>query len=311
MAEATDVLLALGLPEDALGMALATSEAWEQSGGPATASYWQSMPDPILNRSREELFLVTALASSVAGRMGAVSHRHPWRLQFDVAYLAQVTGLMQSVHSIDSLCSNYCYADALCLARTLHSRAFALALFGFAPYLWDDWLESPRQTRYLDGQMRRELAAHGVQILPHLYEYYSELVHGQMPALFEIGHFETGLYSESRPVENSIFAVAKMLVGVMGWIGVSALVLDAGDDVVPEVVSLDGAYSAMLESALDYRRIDNLFGLIAQDRHWMETGKNKQQLEMFDFAGYRRQLGLFHRDSKPKHLGKAYMRPTD
>lgn len=55
-------------------------------------------------------------------------------------------------------------------------------------------------------------------------------------------------------------------------------------------------------------RIEQLFTIMAEDRHIERIGKKKFVTRLFDFEEYQRQLSLFHRKSRPKQLSNKYQR---
>jgi hypothetical protein len=302
----SEVLVALGVPADAVEVPLAAARHLEAMGGPSLQSYWNATPRPSLSCSRDKFLLAGVMALAVHRLLATVHCRHEWRLQLDVVYMTQTKPLVQSIKAVDLLCEARCYADALSVIRTLHSRTQQLVLFSLNPCLYEEWLQNPRHEKFLDGHIRRELASHGIHIFPHLYDQASEVIHGHLGALAEAGFFERGLFPEIPSVANTVFVLAKSLAGVMGWTGLSAVAADLGQEQDKFVKDVTRVYSSMLSAVLNPRDIYSIWSLLGQDRHWEKTGKDKHTVRLFDFEDYQRQLQLFHRQTKPKRLSKKY-----
>jgi len=307
--EKTEVLVSLGVPVDAVEYPMAAARHLEAMGGPPLQSYWNATPQSSVSRSRDKFMLAGVMALAVHKLLGTVQYRHEWRLQFDVVYMTQTKPLAQSIKAVDLLCEARCYADALSVIRTLHSRTQQLVLFSLNPCLYEEWLQNPRHEKFLDGHIRRELASHGIYIFPHLYNQASEVIHGHLGALSKAGYFERGLFPEIPSVANTVFVLAKSLAGVIGWTGMSAMTADLeGQGQDKSVKDVARVYSSMLSAVLDPRDIYSIWSLLGQEKFWEKTGKDKHTVRWFDFADYQRLLQLFHRRTKPKRLSKKYRR---
>lgn len=303
----SEVLVALGVPVDAVEYPLTAARHLEVMGGPSLSSYWNATPQPSLTCSRDKFLLAGVMALAVHRLLATVNYRHEWRLQFDVVYMSQSKALAQSIKAVDLLCEAHCYADALSVIRTLHSRTQQLVLFSLNPCLYQEWLQNPRHEKFLDGHIRSELAIHGIHVFPHLYDQASEVIHGHLGALSEAGYFERGLFPELPAVANTVFVLAKSLAGVIGWTGLTAATADLeGQDQDSSVTAVARVYSSMLSGVLEPRDIYSIWSLLGQDRHWEKTGKERRTVRWFDFAKYQRQLQLFHRPTQPKRLSKKY-----
>lgn len=303
----SEVLVALGVPVDAVKYPLAAAHHLEAMGGPSLSSYWNATPQPSLACARDKFLLAGVMALSVHRLLAAVDYSHEWRLQFDVVYMSQSKSLAQSIKTIDLLCEAHCYADALSVIRTLHSRTQQLVLFSLCPCLYEEWLRNPRHEKFLDGHMRSELANHGIYVFPHLYDQASEVIHGHISALSEGGYFESGLFPEIPSMANTVYVIAKSLAGVIGWTGLSATIADLkNQNQDSSITAIARIYTSMLKDVLDPRDICSIWSLLGQDRHWEKTGKNKRTARWFDFIEYQRQLQLFHRQVQPKRLSKKY-----
>jgi len=173
------VLQGLGVPLDSCGLFLDAARWLEASGGPAASSYWTAVDLPLVDRQRDEFFVAGALALIGAHLVAAEPGGSDWRIRYDGAYLFETKPLAQTICSIDLLCSARCYVDAISVVRTLQSRVQLLVLFSLGPHLFDEWLVDSGAKKFRDGEVRKELAAHSLDIFPHLYHWFSDVVHGR------------------------------------------------------------------------------------------------------------------------------------
>jgi len=302
----------MGVPNNTLHIPLIGSQYLEEMGWTPTSSFWNGTARSLPERQRNELYLVASGTIWIGLLLHKLPQQNDYRLQFDIAYLFQQKGVLQTLRSIDLLCSANCYPDALTIVRSLHTRLNLLILCSCGPYLFDDWLKNPKHEIFIDGHIRTELANHGLYPFPHLYDTFSEIVHGQYQALNESGYMVNGLFPEIPAIANLVLVGAKFLIGVMGWVGLSMLLQDRGGEgrgtrlphELQEAVLL---YKYFRESLLVPNRYDHLWTMIPEERHWNKAGKGKKIVaQWFEFDEYRRQLGLFHRKSQPKQLGKKY-----
>ena len=184
-----------------------------------------------------------------------------------------------------------------------------LALFALGPHLFDEWLKDPRDKRFLDGRIRDELANHGISIFPHLYEQFSESVHGQYQALADAGYLEEGLLRRIVALENQVLVASKLLFGAVGTLGLSALELWPREGIRENLDESKELFGFLLDQILPPHRWGHLFTTIAEERHWRPAGKDKEIVaEWLDHGELRRQLELFGRKSRPKELGRPYRR---
>lgn len=304
-----EILLKLGVPPEGVEYPFAGALYLEGVGGPPLSSFWNELSPDLVARQRDEFFLAGTTALAVAQLPRDIPHRNDWRLSFDVAYLFQTKPLVQAIQAINLFCTARCYSDAFSVIRTLHSRTQQLVLFSLGPHLFDEWLRNPGHEKFLDGHIRGELSNQGIYVFSHLYDQLSEVVHGQLQALSETGYFEKGLFPEIPAVANMVFVAAKFLLGVIGWVGVSAVLVDQ-DGVAqkpPGIEALTAIYSTMFSNVLRPARFDHLWTMLAEERHWEKAGKDKTIIaKWFQFEEYQRQLRLFHRPGQPKSLGKRY-----
>ena len=227
--------------------------------------------------------------------------------EFAVAYLFLLKGLAQTASSVHTLSSAGCYLDAISVIRSLHGRVNLLALFALGPHLFDEWLKTPKESRFLDGHIRDELANHKITIFPHLYEQFSETIHGQYQALAETGYLQEGLFPRIFAIENQVLVASKLLFGVVGCIGLSVLALWPCQAIVADLKEEETLFAFLVDKLLPPYRFDHLFTSIAEDRHWRKSGKDRKIVgEAFDHTEFRRQVELFGRKQRPKELGKPY-----
>jgi len=283
----------------------------EEMGAPEAALWWpaENPDDKVANwlaRQHTEFSLVVTSALSLAPLFGQPSTLD-WEIDFNIAYLFFAKGCAQAAAAIQLLTHSRCYADAFTTVRGLHTRVNFLTLMALGPHLFDEWLKSPKESRFLDGHVRDELANHEIGTFPHVYEHASEVVHAQFTALAEAGYMETGLFPRVPAIENRVLASAKFLFGIIGWVGVSVLALQAGSRIDQELRDHENLFAFLDRDILAPNQFDHLLASIAEDRHWTTIGKDKMAIaHWFSASEFRRQLELFHRSSQPKRLGKQY-----
>jgi hypothetical protein len=285
----------------------------ESMGGPDPDLWWPAhsggnQVSDWLARQHCELSLSVAFALSLARLFGRQS-RLDSQLEFDVAYLFFTKACAQAGASIQILTNSKCYADAFVVLRALHGKVNLLTLMALGTHLFDEWLKSPKETRFLDGRVRDELANHGITTFPHMYEHASEITHGQYLALTEAGYMETGLFPRIPPIENRILVSTKLLFGIIGAVGINVLALHPRDKIDQDLHEHEALFAFMEENILKPNRFDHLLASIAEDRHWLKISKDKMAIaHWFSASEFRRQLELFRRPSQPKRLGKQYRR---
>lgn len=308
-------LVALDVPPALTRIPIAGAWYLDYMAAPEADLWWPTdlTPNEVDNwlaRQHSELSLVITSTMSLMALFGS-NRADDEDIEFDVAFLFFAKSLAPSAAAIQLLTTAHCYADGFGIVRALHGRVNLLALMSLAPHLFNEWLKEPKQTRFLDGQIRSELSNHGIYTFPHMYEQASEVVHSQLFAMSEAGHMEPGLFPRIPSVENRVLASAKFLLGIVGAIGVSVLELRACRRGDREVADHKAMFDFLYQNVLAPNRLDHLPTSIAEDRHWIQIGKDKQAIgHWFSLQHYREQLELFRRSSQPKRLGKAYRRGT-
>lgn len=306
-----NAIAALKVPEELAHIPIAGATYLASMGVPDPAIWWPSDlgSDEVTNslaRQHSELSLVVTSTLSLMYLFGR-PQKLDKHLDFDVAFLFFAKSLAQSAATIQLLTHARCYADVFTVVRALHTRVNLLTLMSFGSHLFDDWLKTPKESRFLDCHVRSELANHGVYTFPHVYEQASEVVHAQFFALTEAGYMEAGLFPHLPAVENRLLASAKFLFGIVGWIGVSVLSIREGHEQDLDLRDHEALFAFLEQDVLAPNRWDHLLSLIAEDRHQIPMGKEKVAIgHWFSPREYQRQLGLFHRSSQPKRLGKLY-----
>jgi hypothetical protein len=80
-----------------------------------------------------------------------------------------------------------------------------------------------------------------------------------------------------------------------------------GSAVPKEMEEIRRLYAFIREHLLQPARLDHLWTMLAEDRHWEKVSKTETAVaKWFDFDEYQRQLALFHRKGQRKTLGKKY-----
>ena len=303
-------IAALGAPEDVIHIPITGALYLQEMGGPSISTYWSgpevAEKSNLIQKQRGEMFLVVTSVLSLM-ELYALPSSPDKQQKFDVIFLFFLKSFAQTAVAVHHLSSAGCYLDAFSLIRSLVGRVNLLALFALAPHLFDEWLRFPKDKCFLDRYIRKELASHGITIFPHFYHQFSEAIHGQYQAVGETGYMEKGLFPKIIPIENQVLVANKLLFGVIGNIGLSALSLwprPGSSEVLKEQERL---FAFVVKELLPPNRFDHLFTTIAQERHWKSVEKNKTVIgEWFDQNVFRRELKLFGGNPPAKKLGDRY-----
>ncbi|MHA1613904.1 MAG: hypothetical protein ACTSYJ_03605 [Candidatus Thorarchaeota archaeon] len=295
----------IGVPENGISIALFGAMYYESQDGIPMTDYWLDSKSVTM---RDELLLIANSYFSLAGMITQLKCRSEWAQMFRVAYLFRLKANAQSLISIDRLNQMHCYGDALSIVRTMHSRINLLLLFSLNPCLHNEWLSDPKNSKYLDGKVREILTSTGLNTMGHMYEHFSEIIHGQYQALSEIGYMEQGLFSNVTAIETLIYVAEKYLLAIAGYSLLAICRMDFGNANLPE--KLENAtelYDYIECNLLGHDRLEHLFTLVAEERHWIKTGKGKYSIgDAYDFKQLDAQIELFHRENQPKTLRRPY-----
>ena len=266
--------------------------------------YWKSKDFT----KRDEFYLVLNAYLGLVGAFYQNAENNEWRLKFDVAFLFQLKSNAQSAKSIELLVTNKCYADSLVICRTLISRLNLLILCSLNPDLFDFWLKNPKDKIFLDGQIRNELKNNSISLPTHLYEFYSEITHGQIQGLCEIGYLEQGLFADVKPAENQIWVTAKFAIATIYYTGLCMAIQDCEGKSIPERFKNHQILFDWLEKHyLAHNRIDQLWTFLMEDRHVEKVGRNEYVIGRgYDFKAIKEQIAKFHRKGQKKKLSKKY-----
>jgi hypothetical protein len=298
-----DILTDYGLPLKQ-SISLCTSSLYFQViGGTKMDAYWN---DSKLFDIRDEFYLVSNSYISVL-RISQQIDAMDWLLKFQVAYLFQFKQNLQSIKSIDILTDQKCYADAFAVCRAMQSRANLLMLCSLEPNLFDHWLKNPKDPRFLDGHIKRELESNGLNTMDHIYELASEIIHGHLLGHSNIGFFTKGIFNYIPAIRNQIYVVGKFLLSIVAYSVLQAtLIINPHNEDLRE---MDELYNYFFGSVLAFSRLDNLWALIAEDRHWKKVGKKRFIAgSSYNFEQYREQLIKFHKPLRQKkRLSKEYL----
>jgi len=305
MKEKMIFLIRNGIPKESVANLTAGAMWFQEMGGIPLNEYW--VREKFDNR--DEFFLLANTLFSLTHLASTSKHKNEWRLTFDGAFLFQAKANAQSVVAIEKTVSANCYADAYAVCRAMHSRLNLLLLFSLNPFLFDYWLKNPKDERFLDGRIRSELENNGICTMPHLYKLYSEIIHGQYPALAETGYMEQGVFIEIPAIKNTIYVAAKFILAMASYSMLSMAIadLDSASFLAP-VQEWEILFDFLTKDILAHNRFDHLWTVLAESRHWEKMGKNRYKVgSSFDYKGYRDQLIKFHRASgQRKRLSKQY-----
>lgn len=306
MAEKISILSKYGLPVFQATKLVASAFFLQDEGGSAVESYWT---DPNNFTARDEYFLVANTIIPLA-QISSTLEGEEWLLTFQTAYLSQVKQTAQSVKALDLLSIANCYADAFGVIRALHSRTNLLLLFSFNPDLFRYWLANPKDPKYLDGHIRRELEKHGLRTMTHSYELASELLHGQIQAHSDVGLFENGIFNNIPAIKNRLYILGKFILGAFAYSIIQATLIGkiCKEQNKKEVIEFESMFDNFLDTILSQNKQEHMFTIIAEERHWEKIGKNKYDIGgSFNYLEYKEQLLKFHRNSgQKKHLSKEY-----
>jgi len=293
-----------GLPEKVIPFLSAGAMYFEKMNGVKSGQYWQKKEFTM----RDEFFVLLNSYFGMANIAKNLSPKNEWRLKFDVSFLFFLKLNAQSAYSIDSLCKANCYADAFGVCRTIHSRLNLLMLFALKPLLFDDWLKNSKDDKYLDGKVRQELENRGINTVEHFYHFASEIIHSQFNATTDIGYFQKGLFPEIPAIKNQVYVTAKFIIGMSYSVMLHMIDQDYEDNTPKELKLGKDLFEWLMSKYLVSSRLEHLFTIVAEERHWVKEGKNKFKAGgAFDFEGFKTQVEKFHRSSgQQKTLSSNY-----
>ena len=306
IAQKIHILLKYGLSEFQATKLVAGACFLQDEGGSAVESYWT---DPNNFTARDEFYLIANTIIPLA-QIASILEGEGWLLTFQAAYLSQVKQNAQSVKALDLLSLANCYADTFGVIRAVHSRTNLLLLFSFNPNLFRHWLDNPKDPKYLDGHIRRELEKHGLRTMTHSYELASELLHGQMQAHSDVGLFEKGIFNNIPAIRNRLYILGKFVLAAFAYSIIQATLVGKIHKAQNkrEVIEFESMFDNFFNTILSQNKWEHMFTIIAEERHWEKIGKNKYDIGgSFNYLEYKEQLLKFHRNSgQKKHLGKEY-----
>ena len=258
-----EVLKLNEIPEYLIPTIVAGAAYYENLSGVPTSEYWTGKDFD----TRDEFFVILNSYFGFFSLAKKIPERNEWRLKFDVAFLFQLKLTAQSAFSLNLLTSKHCYPDAFAICRTMISRLNQLLLFAFNPQLFDEWLKNPKNEKFLDGHIRKELTNNGISTVFHLYELTSEIIHSQYEGLVNAGYFEKGFFPEIPSLRNQIFVIAKFILGMSYQTILSMFLQDReGENIPDELKNYNDLFDWFLKSYLVPNRIDHVFTFLAEDR---------------------------------------------
>ena len=304
---ATSVLKWLQLPDSTLTQLVSGALWFEHVGGSPHEDYW-NISDVLT--MRDEFFAVATAYFATAASVSSLSHKGELAQAFHVPLLFHLKANAQAVRSIDQLCTNNCYSDAFSVIRTLHSRVNLLILFSLNPYLFDEWLADPKDPKFLDGKVRKVLRDNDISTMDHMYEFYSEIIHGQAEALTDVGYFTHGVFPELPAIRNQAYVSGKLLLAAAGHtlVAINKAGLN-GASSIELANDLQSLYAALDGYTLAFGRLEHFQTVLAEDRHWTKSGKDKFEAGgAYSSDQVADQIAKFHRIKQPKRLHTPYER---
>lgn len=299
------VLKTCGVPEELSNLLIAGGMYLEGQGGIPLSDYWLS---PTTVNMRDEFFVVANTYLAVARIIPKLKCNHAWAEAFHVAFLLHMKANMQAINSLDSLCSMRCYGDAFSVIRSMHSRVNLLLLSALNPYLFNEWMRNPKDPKFLDGKVREILLNNNINTMDHMYEHYSEIIHGQFQALVDVGYMTGGIFPDLPAIMNQAYVSAKYLLAIAGYSLVVMSSADLGESNLPEKMKQAVIlYDKMEDYIFAIGRLEHLQTVFAEQRHWVSVGKDKVIAgTAYSPSQLRDQIEKFHREKQPKTLRKPY-----
>lgn len=305
-------LMEYGLSEIQAAKIVAGSAYFYKNGGIDPATYWR---DAKVFDIRDEFFLIAnshlifiKLINDID-----VADITDWLGELQVAYLYQLKINAQSIKSIDVLSSHNCYADALAVCRTMQSRVNLLLLCSFAPPLFDQWLKNPNEPRFREGQVRKELASLGINPMDHVYKLASEVIHGHSLGHGNIGYFEKGLFKDIPQIRHQIYVISKFLLAASTYALIQATLIGSKTSAnLTDTRDMDELYEYFFNTILVPARLDHLWTIIGENRHWKNAGAGKYNPGgTYNYAQLKKMIKDFYRtDGIQKKLSMRYLIDT-
>lgn len=270
-------------------------------------SYWND--DNFLQR--DEFFVISSIYLYLMREILRGKSINSWKKKLNLGLMLIGNLNIQTIKSIEILSTGGSYSDVFSLLRTFHSRINLITLFSLNPDLLSYWGENPKSEIFLDGHIKRELEANGLTTMSFLYEFYSELVHGQLEANFDIGFLDDKIFQKKVSVENQIYVASKFFVGYLIHITLESIKLDNNDKLNEDTKIVYETFQELRKWMLLPGRMEHLWFQTAEERHWRKVGKNKfNGGGTFDFGAFTENLRKCHKTKgQKKKLSKKYNLP--
>lgn len=277
---------------------------YSKRGGIELGSYWINEKSD----NRDEYIFISLLYIMSNTMLFKEYTGKIWKNCFDVFMLTFFTVNFRTIKIIDYAAENRCYADAFILLRSLHSRVNLSTLFSLNPRLIKMWEKNSKENIFLDGKVRGELENQGLTTMPFMYEYYSEVVHGGIISLQEIGNFEGKIDERIEPIRNMIYVSAKLMIGYLIHIMLETEKIATKCNPNARLNTCISLFEKIKDHFFDPFRLDHLWTIVSEERFWKKVGK-----DTFDCGGgfnmevYSEKIVKFHREKgQKKVLSKSY-----
>lgn len=293
-----------GLTTEEIVILITGAEYYSKTGGIGIESFCKN--EKLDNR--DEYLIVCALYFYLFAKKLKYEAKNEWKGIFDIGYLEIGALNFPTCKSIDGLTSLNCYSDTFALLRVLHSRVNLITLFSLNPSLIKLWEKDESKELFLDGKIRQELENNGLNTMPFMYKYYSEILHNRPKSIEEIGVFSGKPFSKIKPIWNTIYISAKYFIGYLIHISIETLKLDTSNFLKDDFDIIASIISKFKKSIFLNARIDHLNTFISEERFWVKQRKNEFQIGgAFNFDEYSLEVQKYHKKSgQKKRLSKKY-----
>lgn len=297
-----------GLTEDQAQMIITADLYLKGQGASFNKDFWLTPASTSLaneDQLRDEMYFFLSLFVSISHnllKMSGGDGDESRFLKYSVAYASYLKSIVQTVLSCDECAVKDYYSDAFVLIRTLISKQNVFSIISLNPNIYDDWIKNPKELKYRDGTIRKELSKHDLEYTGLFYEEFSELVHGHIIALNDYGYFEKGIFSKTPPLRNKIYVQIKLTLAPICYFAIAIMKNSKYSTHKSDIDNYIGILDAM-KSRLSPGRLEHLQNAIVEERNWEKMNKKETQAgPSFNFDKIFEQIEKFYRPGQAKKL---------